>query len=98
MGAWIEIRERTKIERKMKVALFMGAWIEIFATFNNGRTESGSLSSWERGLKCFCIQIKQSTLRVALFMGAWIEISHNPVSEAGNSTSLSSWERGLKYQ
>ena len=56
----------------------MGAWIEILS----GRPScagSGSLPTWERGLKSFHIQSIFWLCFVAPYMGAWIEILPPPI-------------------
>ena len=61
------------IRKHERVALFMGAWIEINVTSFCGRP-SRSHSSWVRGLKFKRRKRKLNVSSVALFMGAWIEI------------------------
>ena len=51
----------------------MGAWIEIRA-FISPYYKSGSLLSWERGLKSSCGQTEVGEMHVAPLVGAWIEI------------------------
>ena len=56
------------------VAPFVGAWIEIVIKVNN-TVYSGSLPSWERGLKSVIIVSSNRLTVVAPFVGAWIEIT-----------------------
>ena len=50
VGAWIEICGKETIVESSKVAPLVGAWIEIEEAKKAG-WKSGSLPSWERGLK-----------------------------------------------
>ena len=52
----------------------MGAWIEIGNIIVFGETGSGSLPSWERGLKYGNEERINVIDDVAPFVGAWIEI------------------------
>ena len=56
----------------MRVAPFVGAWIETSQVLNSLRIQL-SLPSWERGLKHIIIGIKWICSDVAPFVGAWIE-------------------------
>ena len=78
----------------MRVALYMGAWIE---TRENALTEYNrqSHSIWVRGLKQWQSDILQQQLKVALYMGAWIETC-GPAYSRSQRTSHSIWVRGLK--
>ena len=51
MGAWIEIYMKNEGEKFMKVAPFMGAWIEILLDFLVENTQYSSHPLWVRGLK-----------------------------------------------
>ena len=79
---------------KIAVAPLVGAWIEIVIC---GTTTgiTGSLPSWERGLKLFRCLFSFLSSHVAPLVGAWIEMSVT-VNIAVTSPSLPSWERGLK--
>ncbi len=50
MGAWIEINLALAHESSLKVAPYMGAWIEIRRN-QEVRKETWSLPTWGRGLK-----------------------------------------------
>ena len=73
MGAWIETLVVRKTFRTLKVAPFMGAWIEtkLFGSCPIWRGESHP--SWVRGLKHRCSYLLETACVVAPFMGAWIE-------------------------
>ena len=76
MGAWIEIPLRIPVNNaNLKVAPFMGAWIEISFVniYLNSPLRSHPL--WVRGLKLLGIVEIDTAEDVAPFMGAWIEIS-----------------------
>ena len=75
MGAWIEIySNHSQILHPLKVAPFMGAWIEIKEVVVCIRKKCLSHPLWVRGLKLYPQQILDIFLLVAPFMGAWIEI------------------------
>ena len=57
----------------IRVAPFVGAWIEIRKKLNLCTAER-SLRSSERGLKCFSSSRNIESLTVAPFVGAWIEM------------------------
>ncbi len=58
---------------KISVALFMGAWIEIFVV-TNFPLRPPSHSLWVRGLKLLISDFFPISREVALYMSAWIEI------------------------
>ena len=58
VGAWIEISRDFCKKSRWKVAPLVGAWIEIEEAKKAG-WKSGSLPSWERGLKWSrCIRVQ----------------------------------------
>ena len=59
--------------RRLWVAPFVGAWIEIIRRFH-GFEDNASLRSSERGLKCLSDNAGKIAWLVAPFVGAWIEI------------------------
>ena len=59
---------------KFAVALYMGAWIEIFFASHFFDLFSESHSIWVRGLKYLGFIIRHCSEVVALYMGAWIEM------------------------
>ena len=94
VGAWIEMSGSIRRPEKSSVAPLVGAWIEIRITGTRGNA-SGSLPSWERGLKSSALHSPDAHSKVAPLVGAWIEIS-TPLSKDTLNVSLPSWERGLK--
>ena len=95
MGAWIEITYAQTSMLYGLVAPLVGAWIEIIYS-STLFPMSGSLLSWERGLK-FDSPGNIRYYIVAPLVGAWIEIAI-PFTRNSMSSSLLSWERGLKYE
>ena len=62
MGAWIEIFWLPFYLEAHPVALFMGAWIEMFSVSLAIRLKS-SHSSWVRGLKSIFFMISLESLK-----------------------------------
>ena len=74
MGAWIEIINALRAKSSIIVAPYMGAWIEIDNVVLNAEVLTGSLPTWERGLKLRIVIRRRCRGTVAPYMGAWIEI------------------------
>jgi len=75
MGAWIEMMIDEENKKELKVAPFMGAWIEIVWICPYSSDQRSHLL-WVRGLKYSYKQSMGARYYVAPFMGAWIEICY----------------------
>ena len=64
----------TKLLVNIAVAPFVGVWIEILAGTGMVCAGTGSLPSWECGLKLCYLYRKVIGKIVAPFVGVWIEI------------------------
>ena len=75
----------------------MGAWIEIFRTFDNLLIASRRTPRWVRGLKLYLYYTPISMYWSHPTMGAWIEITYLLASFLESNCRTPRWVRGLKY-
>ena len=61
VGAWIEISYFVRRQSNRCVAPLVGAWIEIYIPDTGSPPRTGSLPSWERGLKSYSIYSSADT-------------------------------------
>ena len=80
MGAWIETSDVTYRQNEVKVAPYVGAWIETKPLL---RCNLSSMSHpmWVRGLKRPNRRICQAQSSVAPYVGAWIETDIHGASQ-----------------
>ena len=74
MGVWIEIKKKFHGKVTKRVTPFVGVWIEIGFTSFVFRKATGSLPSWECGLKSLGYGFSTEADDVTPFVGVWIEI------------------------
>ena len=96
VGAWIEIFVKMPSDKQLNVAPLVGAWIEIYIPDTGSPPRTGSLPSWERGLKSYSIYSSADT---SPSLPSWERGLKSTVMQplTGYELSLPSWERGLKY-